>query len=100
MIGRRKAYRLLGFHDGILRVTGRVLRATALGVVAWLLVAGLTIAESQTPGISSTCADDFVMANGHFFSQTGNDGSGFLVHDDEEASFWTAFVAYGGIPVL
>ena len=100
MIGRRKAYRLLGSHDGILRVTGRVLRATALGVVAWLLVAGLTIAESQTPGISSTCADDFVMANGHFFSQTGNDGSGFLVHDDEEASFWTAFVAYGGIPVL
>ena len=100
MIGRRKAYRLLGSHDGILRVTGRVLRATALGVVAWLLVAGLTIAESQTPGIPSTCADDFVMANGHFFSQTGNDGSGFLVHDDEEASFWTAFVAYGGIPVL
>jgi len=99
VIGRR-AYRLLGSNDGILRVIRRALRATALGVVAWLLVAGLAIAESPTPSIPSTCADDFVMADGHFFSQTGSDGSGFLVHDDDEASFFTAFVAYGGIPVL
>jgi len=98
--GRRKAFRLLGANNGILRVNRRVLCAAIFSMVAWFLVAGLVIAESSTPSTSSTCADDFAMPDGHFFGQTGSDGSGFLVHDDDEASFWTAFIDYGGIPVL
>ena len=78
----------------------RVLRGITLGVMVWLTVAGFAIAESPTTAISSTCAADFALSDGHFFGQTGIEGSGFLVHDDSEASFWTAFNAYGGVPAL
>jgi hypothetical protein len=78
----------------------RVLRGMTLGAMVWLAVAGFAIAESPTTAIPSTCAADFALSDGHFFGQTGIEGSGFLVHDDSEASFLTAFNAYGGVPAL
>ena len=47
------------------------------------------------------CAVDYPVGNGHFYSQTGEDtGRGFVVFDDHEARFWTAFQNEGGIPTL
>jgi hypothetical protein len=39
--------------------------------------------------------------DGHFYSQTGEDtGRGFVVFDDSEAEFWTAFQNEGGVFTL
>ena len=41
------------------------------------------------------------MPDGHFYSQTGEDtGRGFVVYDDTEANFWTAFQSEGGVFTL
>src|SRR5205823_151505 len=44
---------------------------------------------------------DFDVPNGHFFRQTNGFGgagqSGYVVTDDNDAGFWTAFQQYGGL---
>ena len=50
---------------------------------------------------ATPCAADYPVAEGHFYSQTGEDtGRGFVVFDDHEAKFWTAFQNEGGVPTL
>ncbi|MCY3802087.1 MAG: M23 family metallopeptidase [Chloroflexi bacterium] len=76
----------------------RALRLAAL--VVPLLLASYTGALPVGAG-APPCAVDYPVANGHFYSQTGEDtGRGFVVFDDHEARFWTAFQNEGGIPTL
>jgi murein DD-endopeptidase MepM/ murein hydrolase activator NlpD len=50
--------------------------------------------------VSATCAADFPIPDGRFFTQAGGEGVGFAVWDDAEARFWTAVEDLGGIPVV
>ena len=64
------------------------------------MLASFTGAQPVDAG-TTPCVADYPVANGHFYSQTGEDtGRGFLVFDDHEAKFWTAFQNEGGIPTL
>ena len=77
------------------------MRAIRIAVlIAPLLLASLTGAP-PVRAAATPCAADYPVADGHFYSQTGEDtGRGFVVFDNHEAKFWTAFQNEGGIPTL
>ena len=69
-------------------------------LVVPLVLASLTSAQSVRAA-ATPCSADHPVADGHFYSQTGEDtGRGFAVFDDHEAKFWTAFQDEGGISTL
>lgn len=74
--------------------------ATALSLALLLLLVGETRASEQQDSIPATCAADFAVPEGWFFSQTAGEGIGFAVWDDADARFWSAFQELGGIPVV
>ena len=77
-----------------------VLGAAALSIV--LVLAGFAGARASEPqgAVPTTCAPDFAIPDGWFYTQTGGQGVGFAVWDDAEARFWAAFQELGGIPVV
>ena len=83
-------------HSLIRTVVGATAIACALCV---LLVSGARASGPQTT-VPATCAPDFAIPDGWFYTQTGGNGAGFAVWDDAEARFWTAFQELGGIPVV
>ena len=56
------------------------------------------------PATASAQSQDFPIAGGWFFTQTGGDspdpGDGYAVIDDEQAQFWKAFQASGGVEAV
>lgn len=77
-----------------------LLGAAALSIVLFLVAfGGARASEPQDAGLV-TCASDFAISDGWFYTQTGGEGIGFAVWDDAEARFWTAFQDLGGIPVV
>ncbi len=77
-----------------------VLGAAALSFVLVLVGFGGARASEPQAAVPTTCAPDFAVPDGWFYTQTGGDGLGFAVRDDAEARFWTAFQGLGGIPVV
>ena len=77
-----------------------LLGAAALSTVLSLAAFSGVRASESPDAIPATCAADFAIPDGRFYTQTGGDGVGFAVWDDAEARFWTAFQDLGGIPVV
>lgn len=70
--------------------------------VAFLLTLAL-LAGSLLPGGSPAAAapPDWEVADGHFYTQTGNDtGRGFAIVDDASARLWAEYSRLGGPQVL
>ena len=85
----------------VARLTIRpLLGATALSLALLLLFVSESRASEQQDAIPATCAADFAIPEGWFYTQTGGEGVGFAVWDDADARFWTAFQELGGIPVV
>ena len=80
--------------------TRRLFGATLLSFALLLVFVGGVRANEPHDAVPATCAADFAIPDGWFFTQTGGDGVGFAVQDDADASFWTAFQELGGIPVV
>ena len=74
--------------------------AAALAIVLVLVGFGGARASEPQVAVPATCAPDFATPGGWFYTQTGGEGAGFPVWDDDEARFWTAFQELGGIPVV
>ena len=81
-------------------LTRHVLSASAIAAFLCCMMVGVARATEPQPTAPATCAPDFAVPNGWFFTQTGGNGVGFAVWDDAEARFWTAFQDLGGIPVV
>lgn len=77
-----------------------LLGATALVIALFLVPLSGARASEPEAVVSATCASDFAIPDGWFYTQTGGEGVGFAVRDDAEARFWTAFQDLGGIPVV
>jgi len=77
-----------------------LLGATALSLALLLLLVSESRASEQQDPIPATCAADFAIPEGWFYTQTGGEGVGFAVWDDANARFWSAFQEMGGIPVV
>ena len=81
-------------------LTRRALGASAIWLsLLWLLVSAVH-ADDQPNAAPATCAADFAIPDGRFYTQTGGAGVGFPVWDDADARFWSAFEALGGIQVV
>ena len=74
--------------------------AATLAIVLVLVGFGGARASEPQIAVPATCAPDFATPGGWFYTQTGGEGAGFPVWDDDEARFWTAFQELGGIPVV
>ena len=64
----------------------------------------LLLASFLAPVNASAQGPDFPVAGGWFFTQAGGDSpdpsDGYAVIDDEEALFWNAFEAFGGVEAV
>ncbi|MGB0388343.1 MAG: hypothetical protein ACPGWR_26285 [Ardenticatenaceae bacterium] len=69
-----------------------------LFVVA-LLISGTLMSVSAEPSAQSAEGEDYDVPNGHFFTQTAEEG-GFSVLDDGEARFWSEFERLGGVQTV
>src|SRR5690242_19552913 len=70
--------------------------ALGLGLCLALVLPGL----GAQPAMGADAAD-WDVAGGHFFTQTGGGtGKGYVVADDDQAAFWSAFQALGGVSVV
>ena len=78
----------------------RLFGATLLSSALLLAFVGGARATEPLDTIPATCAADFAIPDGWFYTQAGGDGVGFAVRDDADARFWTAFQELGGIPVV
>lgn len=72
-----------------------------------LLAALVVLAVGLLPAYPAEAAADYALANGHFFTQTGDRaGTGFAVLDDSRDDggrtirFWSEFQRLGGVPVI
>ncbi|MCY3895921.1 MAG: M23 family metallopeptidase [Chloroflexi bacterium] len=74
--------------------------ATVLSLALLLLLVSESRASEQQDSVPATCAADFAIPEGWFYTQTGGEGVGFAVWDDADARFWSAFQELGGIPVV
>ncbi|MCY3959061.1 MAG: M23 family metallopeptidase [Chloroflexi bacterium] len=74
--------------------------ATALSLALLLVLVSESRASEHQAAVPATCAADFAIPEGWFYTQTGGEGAGFAVWDDADAGFWTAFQDLGGIPVV
>ena len=95
---------MLGFRSVSHRSAATLLGRLASLIAAVMLLLPVTPALAQgadAPPARTTCGPDFVVADGHFFTQTAAEpGLGFDVIDDQQAGFWTAFRELGGVPAL
>ena len=70
-------------------------------VLGFSLLLALAMAVHPVDVGVKPCSLDFRVPDGHFYSQTGEEtGRGFVVYDDIEANFWTAFQSEGGVFTL
>lgn len=77
-----------------------LLGATALSIALFLVLVSGARAIGPEDAIPATCASDFAVPDGWFFTQAAGEGIGFAVWDDADARFWNAFQELGGIPVV
>ena len=87
--------------------TSRIARLRKFGrgeATIWAAIFALLFASFLTPIDALAESPDFPIANGWFFTQTGGDSpdprDGYAVIDDQEARFWEAFQAFGGVEAV
>ncbi|MHB1132299.1 MAG: hypothetical protein ACYC4L_07895 [Chloroflexota bacterium] len=76
------------------------LRAVFAGLLVLSTLFGCLVAP-PAPAAAQQAVQDWDIANGHFFTQTGKGNqSGFSISDDNGVLFWREFQRLGGVNVL